>query len=166
VKLRCAHEIPLSADAFWDIIHSPAYEARVAEAIGLRAYRELERREEPDAIYRRIGVEAELPDALGALIRRVGLDAPAGYVEEQWRSRTRREVRWRMTPAVLADRARVEGVVKVEPRGARGCLRVLEGDVRVELFAVGRLIERAAIGIVVDAYAKAAAVAAPPRARR
>jgi hypothetical protein len=163
VKLHCAHEIPLSADAFWQIIHSPEYEARVAEAVGLRAYRELERREEPEAVYRRIGVEADLPDALGALVRRVGFDAPAGYVEEQWRSRSRREVRWRMTPAVLADRARVEGVVKVEPRGARRFRRVLDGDVRVDVFAVGRLIERAAIGIVVDAYAKAAAVAAPPR---
>lgn len=161
MKLHCAHEIPLSADAFWEIIHSPEYEARVAGAIGLRAYREIERREEPDAIYRRIEVEADLPDALGALIRRVGLDAPAGYVEEQWRSRTRRVVRWRMTPTVLADRARIEGVVKVEPRGARGCLRVLDGDVRVGVFAVGRLIERAAVAIVVEAYAKAAAVAAP-----
>jgi hypothetical protein len=159
VKLHCTHEIPLSADAFWSILHSPEYEARAARAAGLRAYQELERREEPDAIYRKLRVEAKLPETVSALLRRVGLEAPASYVEEQWRSRTRREVRWRMTPGVLADRVQVEGVVRIEPRGAGRCLRVLDGEVTVKLFGVGRLLERAAVSMVVAAYAKGAEIA-------
>jgi hypothetical protein len=159
VKLHCAHEIALPADEFWSIIHSPEYEARAAQAAGLRAYQELERREEPDAIYRKLRVEADLPESLTALLGRVGIAAPTGYVEEQWRSRGRREVRWRMTPGVLADRAHVEGVVRVEPRGARRCLRVLDGEVTVKLFGVGRLLERAAVSLVVAAYEKSARLA-------
>ena len=31
MKLHCAHEIPLPADAFWEVLHAPRYEALVAE---------------------------------------------------------------------------------------------------------------------------------------
>ena len=159
MKLTCEHAIALPADRFWEILHDPRYEARVAAAVGLEVYEELERREEPDAVYRRLQVEANLPDPLRSLLRRIaGIDS-ARYVEEQWRSRTRREVRWRMTPAVLADRIRVEGVVRVEPRGARRCARVLEGAVEVRLLGVGGLVERAAVSLVTEAYAKGAALA-------
>jgi len=160
MRIRCEHEIPLSADAFWGLLHAPHYEAAVARAVGLREYRELERREEPEAVYRRVQVEAEAPAALGALLRRIGLEGPLGYVEEQWRSRMRREVRWRMTPGAFAERARIEGVVRIEPRGRGRCARVLEGVVELRVFGVGGVLERAAVSMVTDAYAKGAAVAA------
>lgn len=160
MRVHCEHEIPLAADAFWELLHAPHYEAAVAEAVGLRAYRELERREEPDAIYRRLQVEAELPETLAGVLRRLGLEGPLGYVEEQWRSRERREVRWRMTPGALAERARIEGIVRIEPRGATRCVRVLDGAIEVRVFGVGGMLERAAVKMVTDAYAKGAAVAA------
>ncbi len=157
MKLYCENHIPLGADAFWEILHSPRYEALVAEASNLRAYDEIERRDEADAIFRRLQGRPELPDALGMLLRRV---VPAGvtptYVEEQWRSKSRMEVRWRMLPSVLADRARIEGVVRIMPRGAKSCTRVLDGVVQVDLFGIGRLVEKAVVAAVVDAYAKAA----------
>lgn len=160
MKLYCEHEIPLPADEFWSLIHAPHYETKCAEAIGLGAYEELERREDPDAIYRKIRVEAELPEPMRSLIRRVAGTASPGYVEEQWRSRSKREVRWRITPKVMADRARIEGVVRVEPKGAKRCLRILDGAVKVDVFGVGGLIERAGVALVTDAYAKSAKVAA------
>jgi hypothetical protein len=165
VKLYCEHEIPLPAEEFWSILHAPRYEARVAEAVGLGSYRELERREEPDAIYRRMAVSAELPEPLRALVRRVVGDASAGYVEEQWRSRSEREVRWRIVPNILADRARIEGVVRIEPRGPRRCVRILDGVVELNVLGVGRVLERAAVSMVIDSYAKGAAIAADPEVR-
>ncbi|CAG0973532.1 hypothetical protein GPROT1_01749 [Gammaproteobacteria bacterium] len=159
VKLFCCHEVDLPADRYWEILHHPDYEARVAAAIGLHAYEELERREEPEAVYRRIRVGVDLPDALQALLRRVARVESAGYVEEQWRSRKKREVRWRMTPGVLADRIHVEGTVRVEPRGAKRCARVLDGVVQVGIFGVGGLVERSAVAMATDAYAKGAELA-------
>lgn len=160
MRIHCEHEIALPADSFWELIHAPRYEAAVAEAVGLRAYRELERREEPEAIYRRLQVEADLPESLRGVLRRLGLQGPVGYVEEQWRSRSRREVRWRMTPGVLAERARIEGLVRVVPRGRGRCVRELEGVVELRVLGVGGVLERAAVSLVTDAYAKGAALAA------
>ena len=160
MKLQCEHRIELPAETFWELLHDPRYEALVAEAASLDAYRELERRDEPDADYPRIEARPRLPESLSALLRRIARNAAsASYVEEQWRSRTRMEVRWRMRPSVLTDRSRIEGVVRVEPRGAKRCARVLDGVVEIDLFGVGRLVERAVVAATIDAYAKGAAVA-------
>ena len=160
MKLVCAHRIPRSADAFWSMLHEDPYESRWAEAIGLRAYRELERHEGPIEIYRRIQVEVALPDALLSLIRRAGASGPPSYVEEQWRSRSERVVRWRITPNTFADRARASGIVRVEPRGPASCARFLDGSIEVDVPIAGRLIERMAVAMVVDSYEKGAKLAA------
>ena len=161
MKLYCAHRIALPADAFWDVIHSPRYEALVAESIGLHEYTELERRDEPDAIYRRIRSRPALPDALQALLRRI---APRGgspsYIEEQWRSKQERVVRWRMQPSVLPDRARIEGTVRVAPLDAASCRRILDGVVEVQLFGLGSMVERAVIAATVEAYGRSAELVA------
>src|SRR5512138_2897655 len=144
--MHCEHRIPLSAEAFWDVLHAPRYEELAAEAAGLDGYRELERRDEPDAVYRRIEARLRLPESLQGLLRRVAPDGgSARYVEEQWRSKSRMEVRWRMRPSILADRSRIEGVVRVEPRGAKHCVRVLDGVVEIDVFGVGRHVERAIV---------------------
>lgn len=157
MKLHCEHEIPLSAEAFWDVLHAPRYEALVAEAAKLHEYCELERRDDGDAIYRRLRGRPELPAALAKLVARVapGAGTPS-YLEEQWRSKTHREVRWRMQPSVLPERSRIEGTLRVEPLDALRCRRVLDGVVEVDLFGVGRLVEKAVVSAVTDAYAKAA----------
>ncbi len=161
MKLHCAHRIPLSADAFWEVLHAPRYEALVAEAAALSEYAELERRDEKDAIYRRLHSRPEMPDAMRGLMRRIapGSDAPS-YIEEQWRSKSQMEVRFRMVSSVLADRTRIEGVVRIEPRGPTSCMRTLDGVVEVNLFGLGTLVERAIVAAVIDAYAKGAAVVA------
>ena len=176
MRLHCEHVIPLDADAFWAVIHAPEYEALVAEALGLREYRELERREERGALYRRIQVAPELPAALRALLRRAAGLESASYVEEQWRSRARREVRFRLVPSVLPGRSRIEGRVRVEPRDDSSCTRILEGVVEVGVPVLGRLLERAIVANAVEGYGKSAAVVArlgppttpgsPPRRRR
>jgi hypothetical protein len=160
LRLSCRHRIPLPADRFWEILHEPAYEARVAEEVGLAEYVVLERREEPESVYRRIRVTPAVPGALQALLSRVRAGASAAYVEEQWRSRSAMEVRFRMTPDALGDRSRIEGVVRIEPAGKKSCDRVLEGEVSVRLLGVGSLIERAIVSNTVDAYGRSAKVAA------
>jgi hypothetical protein len=81
-----------------------------------------------------------------------------GYFEEQWRSKAVREVRWKITPSLLADRIDVAGAVRVEPVDSASC-RILDGQVRVRLPGAGTLVERAIVKNTVDAYAAHARVA-------
>jgi hypothetical protein len=159
MRLHCAHEIGMGAEAFWSIIHAPEYEAAVAEAVGLREYREIERREEDDAVYRRIRVVPELSPQLRALLGRITRDPAGAYIEEQWRSKRECSVRWKTTPPFLPDRVRIEGVVRVEPIDEWRCLRVLEGEVRIRVLGLGALAERAVVSQTVETYGKTARVA-------
>jgi hypothetical protein len=160
MRLYCEHRIPASAEDFWAWIHAPEFEADVAKAIGLREYRELERREEGGEIYRRIRVASALPASMASLVSRIIRVDEAVVIEEQWRSREQRVVRWRMTPAVLSDRVSVSGELRVEPAGAGRCKRILDGAIEARIFAVGGLLERAAVREVSGAYDASARVAA------
>jgi len=160
MRLYCEHRIPTSADDFWEWIHSAEYEARVARALGLTEYRELERCEETGEVYRRLRVAAPLPSAFKPILSRVARVDEAAYVEEQWRIEDELRVRWRMTPEVLADRVRVAGELRLEPAGRGHCKRILEGEISARVFGVGPLLERVAIREVVGAYDVAARVAA------
>lgn len=160
MRLFCEHRIPASAADFWEWIHGADYEARVALALGLTEYRELERREDAGAVYRRLRVAAPLPSAFAPLLARVARVDEVAYVEEQWRQPDAYRVRWRMTPEVLAERVRVAGELRLEPAGSRHCKRILEGEISARIFGVGPLLERAAIREVVRAYDTAARVAA------
>lgn len=149
----------MSAEAFWEVIHSETYEARVAAALGLVTYRTVERHEDAGHVHRRIEVAGRISEGLAVVLGRIGVSPDARYEEEQWRSKRERRVRFRLHPPVLADRVRVEGEVRVEPVDAGRCLRVLEGEARVRIPLLGGRVERVVAETAEDAYGKAARVA-------
>jgi hypothetical protein len=158
-KLYCQHRISRSAEGLWAVLHTPAFEAHLGKAIGLAEYCELERAEDEASIYRRIRVVPSVPAAFRMALRGVGGRGEVGYVEEQWRSKRRMDVRWKMTPFLLADRVRVEGLIRIQPVDDSSCLRILDGEVEVRIPGVGGLIEQAIVSGAVDAYGKSAIAA-------
>jgi hypothetical protein len=160
MRIHCEHRMPFAADHFWAIIHAPEYESLVAESLGLAEYREVERREEPEAIYRRIEARpSALSESFQKLLQRIAGVGSANYVEEQWRSKHAMEVRWQAIPSVLNERVRVEGVVRIEPIDEQTCLRILEGEVAIRVPVLGGMLERAAASAVVESYGKSAKLA-------
>lgn len=156
MKLYCEHEIARDAERLWAVLHTPAFEERLARAIGIDEYTELEREETSAAVYRKIRVVPRIPSAFHGLLRRFGAAERVSYIEEQWRSCDTMEVRWKMTPSLLADRTHLEGWIRIEPLGEGRCLRVLDGTVRVRLPGVGRAIEKAIVLGALEAYQKSA----------
>jgi len=159
VKLYCEHRISRDAEDLWAVLHTPAFEARLAQAVGLAEYTELERQETADHVFRRIRVVPSIPGAFRSLLRRAGADQKISYIEEQWRSQAEMVVRWEMTPSVLADRARIEGRIRIAPMNRGSCLRILEGVVEVRLPPLGRVIEQAIVTSTLAAYEKSAKAA-------
>ena len=159
MKLYCEHRILRNARDLWEVLHTPAFEAHLARAIGLAEYTELEREESEDAVYRRIRVVPSIPGGFRSLLRGVGANEKVSYIEEQWRSRTEMTVRWEMTPSVLADRAKIQGLIRIEPLGKASCRRILEGAVKVRIPVLGRPIEQAIVTGTLAAYGKSAKAA-------
>ena len=159
MKLYCEHRILRDARDLWEVLHTPAFEAHLAQAIGLAEYTELEREETEGAVYRRIRVVPSIPGGFRSLLRGVGADEKVSYIEEQWRSRTEMAVRWEMTPSILADRAQIGGLIRIEPLDGASCLRILDGAVKVRLPVLGRAIEQAIVRSTLLAYGKSAKAA-------
>ena len=159
MKLYCEHRILRDAGDLWEVLHTPDFEAHLARAIGLAQYTELEREESEEAVYRRIRVVPSIPSGFRRLLRGVGAHEKVSYIEEQWRSRTEMTVRWEMTPSVLADRAEIQGLIRIQPLGGASCLRILDGAVKVRLPALGRAIEQAIVTSTLAAYGKSAKAA-------
>ena len=159
MKLYCEHRISRDAANLWEVLHTPAFEARLAQAIGLAEYTELEREETEDTLYRRIRVVPSIPSSFRSLLRSVGAAEKISYIEEQWRSRTEMEVRWEMTPSVMADRAEIQGLIRIQPLGQASCLRILDGAVKVRLPLMGRAVEQAIVTSTLAAYGKSAKAA-------
>lgn len=159
MKIYCEHTIPMSAELFWQHIHDPRYEAMVGRVANLDEYATLERRDEPDAIYRKIKVVPQIPAQFQAILSKVAASVDKNYTEEQWRSKSRKAIRWKISLGVLGDKARFEGEVRIEPINTTSCKRILDGDITVKIFGVGGLIEKAIVSQTVEAYGKSAAVA-------
>jgi hypothetical protein len=159
MRLYCEHRISRDATNLWEILHTPAFEARLAQAIGLTEYTELVREEAEDAVYRRIRVVPSIPGSFRSLLRGAGAAEKISYIEEQWRSRTEMEVRWEMTPSILADRVRIAGRIRIEPLDGASCLRILDGAVEVRIPIMGRTIEQAVVAGALAAYGKSAEAA-------
>ena len=159
MKLYCEHRILRDAEDLWEVLHTPAFEERLARAIGLSEYTELECEEAEDALYRKIRVVPSIPDGFRSLLRRAGADEKISYIEEQWRSRTEMEVRWEMTPSILADRTRIAGRIRIETLDGSSCLRILDGAVKVRIPLLGRTIEQAIVSGTLAAYDKSAEAA-------
>ena len=100
-----------------------------------------------------------IPGAFRRLLRGIGAGEKVSYIEEQWRSRTEMAVRWQMTPSVLADRAKIQGLIRIEPLRGANCLRILDGAVKVRLPPLGRAIEQAIVASTLAAYGKSAQAA-------
>jgi hypothetical protein len=159
MKLYCEHRILRDAQDLWEVLHTPTFEAHLARSIGLSEYSELEREETEDAVYRKIRVVPSIPGGFRRLLRGAGADEKISYIEEQWRSRAEMEVRWKMTPSILADRAQIGGRIRIEPLDEASCLRILDGVVKVRIPVMGRSIERAIVTGTLAAYGKSAKAA-------
>ncbi len=159
MRLYCENEIPMSEALFWEHIHDPRYEEMVGTACKLKDYSTIEKEDQPDAVYRKINVVPIIPKQFEALIKKVAKGMDGSYIEEQWRSKTEKVVRWKISLGFLGDRCKFEGIVRIEPIDENRCNRVLDGDVSVKVMGLGKILEKTIVSQTVDAYSKSAGAA-------
>jgi hypothetical protein len=156
MRLHCEHILQIGIDDLWAHFTTPEYERLMAKALSLRQYKELEARPGDREDYRKVLVSPEVPETFSSLLKKVSKDASADYVEEQWKSKSERRLRWKSTPAFLPDRVKIEGDLRFEGIGQAQTKRVLEGVVEVKLIGLGGLLEKAIVKSTLESYDKSA----------
>lgn len=94
------------------------------------------------------------------------LDDQASYVEELEYEVGRFRGEWRTIPSVMPDRVRTSGSLELAPAPGGGTRRIVRGEVRVAIFAVGRIVERFIVAEIEKSYAGAARFTADWLARQ
>jgi hypothetical protein len=138
------HIIPLSKEEYWKILHDPEFEAFQAQELKLKTYREIHREEKGDVVLRRVLVQPEvhLPPAVEKIVSKYIPISEIGYEEEQEKYLREYYLKFRIHPPVLKDKIRIEGIFSLKENDHQSCFRLLEGDIEIQLFGVGGMVER------------------------
>ncbi len=141
-------------EVLWDLFDDPAFERRLVEVT--KVTRDVvELREEDGVRYRKLRC---IPDRELPLFARkaMGVDK-LSYDQESWLDRSKNEMRWSVSPAVLPGKVTVKGTTRIRKRGA-GCVRVIDGNFDVRLPIVGRKMEELLIRNLEESYERAASL--------
>lgn len=152
MKLTVRHTFPCTVAEFWEMFWEPAFDERMQAGTAVR--RELlgDREEGQTRIQRfRFIPEKTLP---GPIAKIAGTDRIT-YEQENRFDRAAHVLRWKVIPAILADKVTAQGefTVRAVPEG---CERLVDGVIEVRVPFVGGRIEQAILGDVAQAYEAAA----------
>ena len=121
----------------------------------LQMYRQLQDLQENNGVLTR-AVRVTPQRAVPAILRKVLKNQPLTYTEFIEYRHGSLQGTYRIETMLLSDKISSAGLFAFEPR-AQGILRRVAGDVVVNIFGVGSLIERFVVADVEQSYALAAA---------
>ena len=154
MKIQATHDLPCSADTFWELYFDDGYKTALDQHLALAEHRILAEEQQEDRliISAHIVPERDIP----APIRKILRGATLSYDERRIYDARRSQIDWRASNGLVGDRMRCEGSLVVQPTGPDSCRRVLDGFIEIHLPVVGRLMERGIAADVVGSYDRAA----------
>src|SRR5256885_2333911 len=154
---RIAHEFDCSEETLWKILFfDPEFNRRLyGETLKFPVWKVLEEKVTDDAVERRIEVQPFVEN-VPAPIKKV-LGDRFGYIEQGTLDRKRNRYRFRIIPSSMADKTHISGEMHTERLGDRRVLRVVEFEIEVKVFMVGKLVEQRTIDDTRASYEKMAA---------
>jgi hypothetical protein len=152
VKFVIEHTYRQITPAAYEALHfDEDFSAALGEALGLgRTLVRLDRG--PDRIVRHIRCvpKRDARDPAAQV-----LDDKAWFVEELEYQVGQFRGQWRTIPSTMPDKVRTTGSIEFAAAGD-GTTRIVRGEVRVAIFAIGRIVERFIVAEIEKSYARAA----------
>ena len=150
IREHMDHEIHCAPERLWQLYFDRDWNVEMYErGLGFPSCKIVEQREQGDHIIRRMTVVPKI-DMPGPVRKIVG--DKVGYEERGDYDRAAGVFHWQVVLAAFGDKARVEGTMRVVPHGTAHCRRVVDFEVEVKMFGVGKLIERTAADNTIDGW--------------
>lgn len=143
----------ITVPEFWDMLLDPAFDVALQPALGVKLRTILDRQDTPETLKRKVRVVPGFP--LPAPVQKVMGGRELEYLEESTFHKARKVLDWKATPGMMADKVRVGGTVQATAVGANSVRRVIEGEVSIDVFGLGGLMEKGVIESVKNSYEKA-----------
>lgn len=153
MKFRIVHDVNVPAEKYWQYLMDPELEAAVAKALNLAEWRVHDAGDKGGRFERKVHV---VPDVVlpGPLKKLVG--DSIGYTQTDMVPKTGTRYDWTAIPDALSDKAAITGVFAIEAAGDARSRRIIEGEVKVKIFAIGGMVEKFVIDELEKNYLKAA----------
>jgi hypothetical protein len=155
MKKRIDHRVEISADNFYETIYfNEDFNAKLYAALRFRERRILKQEDRGDTVYREV-LQVPERDLPGPIKKALGAEQLA-YTEKSLYDRKTGKVDIDIVSSVKPDKVKVQGVFWVEPAGPDHCQRLFELEVKVDIFAIGGMIEKLIMEDVVRGYDQSA----------
>jgi hypothetical protein len=140
LRVRIAHQIECTEDAYWRCVQDDEYNRRLyLEAFGYAEFRVVDRDDRTDALMRTIYSRPRMDRVPAALAKLLG--DPSTLEECRFEKQNRRYAsKWAL--ATLGDKISISAETWVEKSDCRGIVRLTDLSVDVKLLAVGWALER------------------------
>lgn len=142
----------ITVDQFWGLLLDDAFDRALQPALGVKLRTTLERRETEHALFRRIRMIPGFP--VPAPVQKALSNLELEYEEQSTFHKDRKVLDWAIRPNVLTDRVTARGQVVVKPE-AGGVRRTIEGEVKVDVFGIGGVVEKLVLENTERSYAAA-----------
>lgn len=155
MKKRIDHRIDIPADRFYETVYfNEDFNAKLYAALSFRERRLLAHEDRGDTVYREV-LQIPERDLPGAVKKAMGADQLA-YTEKSTFHRKTGKVDVDIVSSVRPDKVKVHGTFWIEPDGPDHCRRFFELAVKVDIFAIGGMVEKLIMDDVVRGYDKSA----------
>lgn len=157
MKLFVESQVPIPADAAWELFESEAFRERLRERAQIHQQVIDEKHENGVLVSRTVRTEPdrELPSVVASLLGAAKL----AYIQESHFDNAGRRIQWTVRLEVMSDKVDVRGTTQVRPEGDQASVRVVDGDITVRVPLVGKRIEKVVVAEFEKSMERAAEVA-------
>lgn len=155
MKVQVVHGFACTPDTFWKRIF---FDREYNESLFLRelsfpAWKILEMTETPERVARKVHV---MPPQKGPEVIRKFVKGDLSYEERGEWTAADPIYRFRSIPSAMAEKVKIEGVIRAVPDGATAMRRECDVEVTVSVMLVGGTIEKFLAGEIRSSYDRAA----------
>ena len=144
------HVIDCPPARMWELFFDDAFNVEMYEqGMGFPSCKIAEKRDDGRILHRRMVCipKVDMPTALAKVVGdRTGYEEIGDWV------RSAGEWRWHLVLAAFGEKVKITGTMRLEPLGEGKCKRITPFSVEANVFAIGKLVEKASTDNVVSGW--------------
>lgn len=149
--IRLEHDIHCDAETFWSIFFDEKLNVAIYKhGLEFSEMSILSFKDENGKVTRKLSATPKLKNLPGPVTKLLGSNFK--YVEDATLDRAEGVFRFKLTPNTMADKLKQEGSMRIVPAGDKKVKRIVEITVEAKIFAIGGLVEDAAVKTLREAW--------------
>ncbi len=155
MKFKIEHIINGTQEKVWELLWDDEFSKVLKKALNLEELETVDKKEEGDRIVikKKVTPRITLPSTVKKLV-----GDRISYLEIDKLKKDEYFFDWEIKPYVLQGKVKSSGIFYLEPVGENKTRRIIEGEINIKLFGVGKSFEKLTVKNLQENYSKATQV--------